>query len=83
MKQKDIALILVIAIISGIISFLVSNKIFVTANNRQQTVEIVGAINSDFSLPDSKYFNKQSVDPAQTIEVGENNNQNPFNGTGQ
>lgn len=83
MKQKDIALILVIAIVSGFVSFFASGKIFVTPENRQQQVEKVDAISSEFTLPSSKYFNNQSVNPAQTIEVGENNNQNPFNNTGQ
>lgn len=83
MKQKDIALIIVIAFISAVISFVVSGKIFVTPANRQQKVEVVDAIDSNFATPSTKYFNDKSVDPAQVIQIGNNNNQNPFSGSGQ
>jgi hypothetical protein len=82
MKQKDIALIIVIAVISGVISLIVSGKVFVTPANRQQKVEVVDQITSDFQKPDKQYFNSQSIDPAQSIELGPANNQNPFNGAG-
>jgi hypothetical protein len=83
MKQKDIALIVVIAFISAIISFFVSNKIFVTPSTRQQQVEVVDNINADFQSPDKKYFNSTSIDPTQSSQIGTDNNQNPFNGAGQ
>jgi hypothetical protein len=83
MKQKDVALIIVIAFISGIISFVVSNKLFVTPSNRQQQVEVVDPINSTFQPLDKKYFNSTSIDPTQQTQIGSDNNQNPFNGTGQ
>ena len=83
MKQKDIALIAVIAIISAVVSFLVSNKLFVTPSNRQQQVEVVDPINASFQQPDKKYFNSNSIDPTQEPQIGSDNNQNPFNGTGQ
>ena len=51
MKQKDITLIVVIAFISAIIAFFVSNKIFVTPANRQQDVEVVDSIDPTFQLP--------------------------------
>lgn len=84
MKQKDIALIIVIAAVSGIASFFISGKLFVTPSNRQQKVEVVDTINTTFEQPNSKYFNTQSNNPAETIQLGSGNNANPFNGnTGQ
>lgn len=83
MKQKDIALIIVIAFISAVVSFVVSGKLFVTPSNRQQQVEQVDAINASFQTPDKKYFNDSSVDPAQSSQLGTDNNQNPFNGSSQ
>lgn len=83
MKQKDIALIIVIAAISAVISFVISGKIFVTPANRQQQVEVVDVINSNFQPPSNKYFNSQSIDPTQLVTIGNNNNQNPFSGTTQ
>lgn len=83
MKQKDIALLIVIAAISGIVSYVVSTKIFVTPANRQQKVETVDAISPTFQVPNDRYFNSQSVDPTRLVELGANNNQNPFKGASQ
>ena len=80
MKQKDIALIIVVAFISAIVSFFVSNKIFVTPANRQQDVQIVDKINPSFQTPSGKYFNSNSIDPTQTPTIGDANNQDPFSG---
>jgi hypothetical protein len=80
MKQKDIALIAVIGIVSAAVSFLVSNKLFVTSDNRQQQVEVVDPINASFEKPNSKYFNAGSIDPTQSSAVGADSNQDPFNG---
>lgn len=48
MKQKDLGIIIAVAILSAIVSFLLSNKLFVTPENRQQKVEVVDAIVSEF-----------------------------------
>jgi len=83
MKQKDIAMIIVIAAVSAIISLVVSRLLFTTPHNQQQRVEVVPAITASFPNPDSRYFNSNSIDPTQLIQIGNNNNTNPFNGTGQ
>ncbi|MFA5004240.1 MAG: hypothetical protein WC498_03140 [Candidatus Saccharimonadales bacterium] len=80
MKQKDIALIIVIAAISAVLSFIISGRIFVTPANRQQKVEVVDAISPAFETPSTKYFNKDSINPTQLVQIGNNNNQNPFSG---
>jgi len=82
-KQKDIALILVITFVSGIASFLVSGWLFGKPADRQQKAEIVDVITSDFSLPDSRYFNNTAIDPTQLIQIGDANNPNPFDGGSQ
>jgi hypothetical protein len=81
MKQKDIAVIIVIVFVSGVASFFISNKLFVTPSNRQQQVEVVDPINASFQQPDKKYFNSSSIDPTQSSKLGTGSNQNPFNGT--
>lgn len=78
MKQKDIALILVIIFVSAIISLFVSKAIFGSPQNRQQQAEVVQPITSDFPKPDSRYFNPQAFDPTKAITVGQNANTNPF-----
>jgi type II secretory pathway pseudopilin PulG len=83
MKQKDIALIIVIVIVSGIASLILSRLIFAPSKDREQQVEVVDVITADFPTPDSKYFNANSVDPTQLIQIGDTNNPNPFNGAPQ
>lgn len=78
MKQKDIALIVVIAFISAIASLIVSRILFAPPQNRQQAVQVVPAIVADFATPDTRYFNSNSIDPTQLIQIGDNNNTNPF-----
>lgn len=81
MKQKDVALIILIAAISGVLSFVVSNFLFATPQNRQQVVAVVHPINTQFISPNSTIFNSQSIDPAQIVTVQNNNNTAPFNGS--
>ncbi len=80
MKQKDVILIIVIAFVSAVLSLVLSNIVFTSPKNRHQSVEVVDAITSDFPTPDTKYFNVTSIDPTQLIQIGNNNNQTPFNG---
>lgn len=80
MKQKDLVLILVIAVISAIVSFLVSGWIFGGPTNKQQKGEVVDVLTSDFTAPSSKYFNATSVDPTQLIQIGTSTNPDPFSG---
>ena len=80
MKQKDIALIIVIVVISVVVSLLVSKNIFVTPKNRQQQVEVVQPISTSLSTPDSKYFNPDALDPTKLITIGQNANPDPFSG---
>ncbi|HKR82229.1 MAG TPA: hypothetical protein VJR27_04510 [Candidatus Saccharimonadales bacterium] len=80
MKQKDVILIIVIAFISAVLSLVLSNILFASPKSRKQTIEVVDPITSDFSMPSKKYFNNSSIDPTQLIQIGNNNNQTPFNG---
>lgn len=82
MKQKDWSIIIVIAFLSAIVSFLLSNKIFVTPENRQQKVEVVDVINADFDRPDPRYFNADSINPTQNSQL-DSTNQTPFNAVKQ
>lgn len=79
MKQKDWALIILIAGIAAVASFFLSNMLFGGAKH-QQKAEVVDVVTTDFATPDTKYFNSNSINPTQLIEIGNNNNANPFNG---
>ena len=80
MKQKDIALILVLVFISGVISFVISGWIFARPADREQKAEVVDIITSEFTSPNTKYFNNRAVNPTQLIKIGDSNNPNPFTG---
>lgn len=80
MKQKDIVLIIVIVLISGALSLLISKKVFSTPASRQEKVEVVEPIVADFNKPTDKdkHLNRASINPTRIIKIGENNNQQPF-----
>ncbi len=78
MKQKDIALIAVVAIISATLSFLLSGKLFVTPENRQQNVQVIDKITAEFTAPDKRFFNENSINPTVDTTL-DNTNQTPFN----
>lgn len=78
MKQKDLIAIIGVVIVSGIFSYVICSKFINTPKNRQQTVEVVSAINSDFKLPNNKIFNSEAVNPTKLIEIGPNSNSQPF-----
>ena len=82
MKQKDLSIIIAVAVLSAIVSFLLSNKLFVTPENRQQKVEVVDAIVSEFDQPSTKYFNETSINPTQISQL-DSTNQTPFNASKQ
>lgn len=78
MKQKDYLVIVVAVVISGIFSLVVCSKFIAPPKNRQQKVEVVTAINSEFKLPDAAVFNSNAVNPTKLIEIGPNTNNQPF-----
>lgn len=80
MKQKDIGLIIVVVFISVILSVVISGKIFTPPKNRQQAVQTVQAISTQFTQPPAKYFNANSQDFTQLIQIGSASNANPFSG---
>jgi hypothetical protein len=77
-KRKDIPIILVIVFVSAIISLFVSKAIFAQPKNRQQKVDVVQPITTDFPKPDSQFFNSNAIDPTKLITIGQNSNSNPF-----
>ena len=78
MKQKDFAVIAMVVVFSGIVSYFVSHALFASPKNLNTKVEIVEPITADFPAPDPRYFNKDSINPTQTIRIGDGQNQQPF-----
>jgi hypothetical protein len=80
MKQKDVALVIMVVGIAAFVSFFASGLLFQSGDKREQKAEVVDVITTDFQPPSDKYFNEDSIDPTQLIKIGGNNNENPFNG---
>lgn len=78
MKQKDIALIVVVIIFAGIVSLIISNFFFTPDSNKNLTAEIVEPITSEFQPPDNSVFNNDAINPTKLIEIGNSNNNQPF-----
>jgi flagellar basal body-associated protein FliL len=79
MKQKDIMIIIAVAIFGVVVALLLSNMIFVKAETKAQTVEKIDAITAEFNDEEvKKYVNSQSVNPSQLVEIGKTTNDAPF-----
>lgn len=70
MKQGDIALIVVVAFIAGIMSFIITGMIFGRPNDLKTEVEVVDPISAELTPVDTRYFNKDSINPTQIIRIG-------------
>lgn len=80
MKQKDLTLVIVIAVVSGILSLLLSNMLFAKPENMQVKAEYVDPISKEFEQPSTEYFNGTSINLTQLIRIGDGSNITPFNG---
>lgn len=82
MKQKDIAVIVIIVVMSGVISMVASNALFKGKKDEFQAV-VVQPITTDFPEPDNRYFNSNAFDPTKVITIQKNDNTDPFSGSKQ
>ena len=78
MKQKDIALIIIVVFFSAVVSILVSKIFFTSSSQRSLTAEIVEPIDPSFNQPDSAFFNERAINPTQLIKIGDDTNSQPF-----
>lgn len=79
MKQKDITLIVMAAAFSTLLALGMSSFVFKSPNANPTKVQVIEPINEDFPKIDERYFNRLSINPTQTVEIGGNSNPKPFN----
>ena len=79
MKTKDIGLLAVIAIISAVASVILSG-LLISSTDKKQTVRTVEPISAELQRPPDEYFNESSINPTQEIQIGQDNNSQPFGG---
>ena len=73
----------VVALISAIFSFLLSNALIGSPQKNPVKVPVVHPISSEFPSPQTdarykKFFNDKALDPTQLIEIGDSKNKEPF-----
>lgn len=78
MKPKDWSLIGIIIMVSAVMSFVIANFTIGTRKTNKLKVESVTSLTDQFPLPNTKYFNNNSINPTQEIKIGEGTNENPF-----
>ncbi len=88
MKRKDIVVLIAVAAITGFISLIIASIFFSVPKKQSSKVPAVNTITT--SLPDVKndpnyqsIFNSNALDPAQPVQIGNTQNNAPFNSRGQ
>lgn len=76
--KKDAFTIFIVAVISAVLSIIVSGLFISTSKDRSQKVEVADPIVTTFDEPSKDYFNSNSINPSQTIQIGTDPNSNPF-----
>lgn len=77
MKQQDIAIVIIVVFIAGVLSFILSSQ-FIVGNTDKLTAETVAPITSEFQVPDNKVFNPEAINPTVKIEIKPGDNNQPF-----
>jgi len=88
MKRQDLGILLTVAAVAAIFSFLVASFLFKSPSSRISQVPVAPTIDSNF--PDvyndpayNTFFNHHALDPSQPVQIGGSRNSNPFNSNGQ
>ncbi len=83
MKRQDAILLIGVAIITGIISLIISGLLF---NGPKRDSKVPSVDSLETSLPDikndsdySSFLNEQALDPTQPVQIGPAGNNVPFN----
>ena len=69
MQQRDYVLIGATAIFSAVMSFIISGVLITPAGERTQEAEVVESISDQFVDAPDQYFNSNSVNPTQLIQI--------------
>lgn len=80
MKKNDMALLILIASITLVVSFLLIKSFFGEPQASQTKVEKVEPISSTLQKVPSSVFNSEGINPTVVIQIGNPSNQQPFGG---
>lgn len=76
MKKTDVAMIILIASISVLVSYFVANSLpFFKDANQPVTIKTADVITDSFTQPDPTVFNKNAINPTIKVIIGSGNQQ--------
>lgn len=78
MKKNDLAIIVAVAFFAGIMSLVISSLVISPKNTKNLKAQKIDAISADFQQADKRYFNSESINPTQIIQIGDGQNNNPL-----
>lgn len=78
MKKNDIAAVVLIVAIAGIVSYFIANTVIGRPANNPIEVEQVTPIAPNFPTPDDRVFNSNSLDPTVEVEPSGQPGSQPF-----
>lgn len=78
MTKKDLGVLLAIAFFAVVFSMVLSNLLFTPKSAKELKAQKIDQIQSAFERPDKKYFNSESINPTQVIQIGDSPNAEPF-----
>lgn len=70
MKNTDIAMIILVASISVVVSYLLGNAILGDPNDRVENISYMNKIESGIEQPDVETFNSHALNPTVEVYVG-------------
>lgn len=77
MKKNDLFVIIAVAVFAGILSLVASNLLFTPKSTKDLTAQRIDTIQSSFQQPDKRYFNTESINPTQLIQIGDSPSNQP------
>lgn len=78
MKKNDLAVMIAIAFFATVFSLVLSNLLFTPKSTKDLKAQKIDAIQASFERPDKKYFNSESINPTEVIQIGDSPNAEPF-----
>ena len=78
MKRKDLIIIIGVAVVSAIFSYVIAGYIFGGEKSETLKAPVVQPISAEFPETEEYFFNANSINPTQEITIGDETNDQPF-----
>lgn len=78
MKKNDIAVLILIASISLVVTYFLAKAIIGDPGKQSVEVPTAEPITTQVLAPDAKVFNRSAINPTVEVNIGNSANQQPF-----